>query len=137
MVVDDQTPQASARRYERPSRGAEDGPAARARRSLRPWRLAPHAPALAAYAALALVVLHGLLPHPSGREFSGVYGDEIGFEWFFTAIAHQVVHLRNPLFTPQMGAPLGVNLMGNPTLPVIAVLATPLTLALGSPAVIT
>jgi hypothetical protein len=136
MVVDDQTPQASTRRYERPSRGIADEPAARARRSLHS-RLAPHAPALAVYAALALVVLHGLLPHPSGREFSGVYGDEIGFEWFFTAIAHQVVHLRNPLFTPQMGAPLGVNLMGNPTLPVIAVLATPLTLALGGPAVIT
>jgi hypothetical protein len=135
MLVDDQSPQASARRHKRPSRDAEGETTARDWRSLH-LRLAPHAPALAVYAVLALVVMHGLLLHPSGREFSGDYGDEIGFEWFFTAIAHQVVHLHNPLFTPQMGAPLGVNLMGNPTLPVIAVLVTPLTLGLGGPVVI-
>ena len=136
MLVDDQSPQASARRHKRPSHGAGNEP-----RADRDWRtlhlrLAPHTPALAVFAVLAVVVMHGLLLHPGGREFAGDYGDEVGFEWFFTAIAHQVVHLHNPLFTPQMGAPVGVNLMANPTLPVIAVLATPLTLGLGGPVVI-
>lgn len=134
MLVDDQSPQASARRHRRSSPGAENDRAARDRRALH-LRLAPHAPALAVYAVLALVVLHGLLLHPGGREFSGNYGDEIDFEWYFTAIAHQIVHLHNPLFTPQMGAPVGVNLMANATVPLIGALATPLTLTLGAPVV--
>lgn len=130
MLVDDDASRASAPRHRRASSEPSARPRSQDRRSAF-RRLRPHLPALAVFAVLAFVLLHSMLLHPGTREFAGNFGDEIDFEWMFAAVAHQIVHLHNPLFTPMMGAPAGVNLMANPSVPLVAMLATPLTLALG------
>ncbi|HEY3870120.1 MAG TPA: hypothetical protein VGM10_17280 [Actinocrinis sp.] len=99
-------------------------------------RLARHALPLVLYAAAALYVMHGLILHPAGSAAGENTGDQITFEWMLTAVAHQVAHLHNPLFSPAGNAPYGVNLMANPSIPVYSILLTPLTLAFGAAVVL-
>lgn len=94
--------------------------------------LVPHLGPLVVYAVIAAYVTHHLLLHPYSRVITQDTSDQTTFEWMLTTLAHQVIHLHNPLFSAAMNAPHGVNLMANPSVPFYGVLLTPLTLAAGA-----
>jgi hypothetical protein len=58
--------------------------------------------------------------------------DQVQFQFFLEHAAWALTHGHNPLFTTQMGAPLGVNLMSNTAFLGVAVPLIPVTLLLGS-----
>lgn len=136
----DEPPADPADRADEPSGAAPAGGGAAGRPVLRPAalrgaadRLRPHAIPLPAYAAVAGYVMHRLLLHPYGQVIGQDTADQTTFEWMLTAVAHQLVHLHNPLFSSAMGAPQGVNLMANPSVPLYGALFAPLTLWAGAP----
>jgi hypothetical protein len=58
--------------------------------------------------------------------------DEALFEWMLGRTAQAAVHLQNPFFAPELGAPHGANLIANTSLILPGIVLTPATL-LGSP----
>lgn len=103
------------------------GPLARARR--RAWL--PDLAALAVYAGLALLVNARLWLSGGSAATADNTLDHAQFLFFFQHAAHSVVHLTNPLFTGELGAPFGVNLMANTALLGLAVPLVPVTLTAG------
>lgn len=95
-----------------------------------------HAIAVLLFAAGTVYVMHGLIFHPGSRVVGQDTSDQAIFEWMLAAVAHQVAHLHNPLFSPAGDAPYGVNLMANPSVVGYGVLFSPLTLAVGAAAVL-
>ncbi|HEY0698418.1 MAG TPA: hypothetical protein VGD43_11485, partial [Micromonospora sp.] len=59
-------------------------------------------------------------------------GDQILFEWMLARAARAVVHLENPLYSDQLNAPGGVNLMANTSVLGLGLPLTPVTLLFGS-----
>ncbi|WP_324853184.1 hypothetical protein [Actinocrinis sp.] len=95
---------------------------------------ARHGIPLLVFAGLAVYLLHGLILHPGTKIIGQDAADQTTFEWMLSAVAQQVAHFHNPLFSAAMNAPRGVNLMANPSVPLYGVLLTPLTLAAGATA---
>ncbi|RLK22794.1 4-amino-4-deoxy-L-arabinose transferase-like glycosyltransferase [Micromonospora sp. M71_S20] len=106
---------------------AEAAPARRSRRL--PVR-APDALVVAGYLALAVLLTCGQWGRP-GRLFHQA-GDQILFEWMLARAARAVTGLENPLYSAQLNAPDGVNLMANTSVLGLGVPLTPVTLLFGS-----
>ncbi|MFV2111314.1 hypothetical protein ACFHW0_03105 [Micromonospora sp. LOL_025] len=106
---------------------AEAAPARRSRRL--PVR-APDALVVAGYLALAVLLTCGQWGRP-GQLFHQA-GDQILFEWMLARAAGAVTGLENPLYSAQLNAPDGVNLMANTSVLGLGVPLTPVTLLFGS-----
>ncbi|MEV4661327.1 hypothetical protein AB0J85_05205 [Micromonospora echinofusca] len=106
---------------------AEATPARRSRRL--PVR-ASDALVVAGYLALAVLLTVGQWGRP-GRLFHQA-GDQILFEWMLARAARAVTRLENPLYSAELNAPDGVNLMANTSVLGLGVPLTPVTLLFGS-----
>jgi hypothetical protein len=95
----------------------------------RPW-LADVA-AMVVFLALAFLVTGGLWGSGGSAATADNTRDHAQFLFFFQHAAHAVTHLQNPLFTPLLGSPYGVNLMANTAFLGMAVPLIPVTLTLG------
>lgn len=106
----------------RPDRAADRGRA----------RWPGHLAVLLGYLAAAGWVTSGLWQGLSDRVVAD-YGqqDQIILEWFLTHAARSVAHLQNPLFTHQLDAPLGVNMMANAGILGLGIPLSPVTLLFG------
>ncbi len=85
------------------------------------------------YLALAVIVLGRLWHHFGQLNPAANSSDPPFFEW---ALRHSVrifTHGENPLFTPRLNAPYGVNLMANTGLLGLTVPLVPVTLLFGPP----
>jgi hypothetical protein len=80
---------------------------------------------------LAAVVLTGRLWSQRDRM---VYADndQMLFEWMLARAARAVTHLENPLYSTQLNAPGGLNLMANTSVLGLGVPLSPVTLLFGS-----
>ncbi|MER7415696.1 hypothetical protein ABT346_02725 [Micromonospora peucetia] len=103
-----------------------------ARRSRRLPVRVPDALVVAGYLALALLLTVGQWGRP-GRLFHQA-GDQILFEWMLARTARAVSGLENPLYSTDLNAPDGVNLMANTSVLGLGVPLTPVTLLFGSQA---
>ena len=97
-------------------------------------RIALLALALGAYMVLAVVAYWPVLPldasklpHPLG---AGA-GDPAQMTWFLAWAPFALGHGLNPFFTNYIDFPLGVNLASNTSVPMLGLLAAPVTFALG------
>ena len=72
-----------------------------------------------------------LLPATTGRLFGYLSPDRGLNVWFLGWEAHALVHGHNPLFSPAIFAPAGVNLLENTSAPFLGVILAPVTLLLG------
>jgi hypothetical protein len=81
------------------------------------------------YLLAAMYLYSRFLAHPN----SGVPGgpDGVIYVWYFEWERQAVLHLHNPLFSPAMNAPFGVNVMWNGSLLLLAIVCIPLTVAFG------
>ncbi|MFG2008078.1 hypothetical protein ACGFNF_03265 [Micromonospora sp. NPDC048868] len=104
--------------------------AAPARRSRRLPVRAPDALVVAGYVALAVLLTLGQWGRP-GRLFHQA-GDQVLFEWMLARAARAVTGLENPLYSGELNAPDGVNLMANTSVLGLGVPLTPVTLLFGS-----
>ncbi|MFI7408625.1 glycosyltransferase [Streptomyces sp. NPDC049627] len=80
---------------------------------------------------MSVALYSGRFFDPAHRYLPDSLRDQNQWEWFFAATAHNVAHLKNPLFTDLQGFPDGVNLMANTVMPGLSVPLTPLTLLAG------
>jgi len=105
--------------------GESDGTAQRRR----VWRSTVLA--FAGYLVLALYVTRHLLWLP-GSHILAINGpDQLTFEWVLFHAAHSLGNPSALLFTHLVNWPSGVNLMGNTSMPLVGVLASPVTLLFG------
>jgi hypothetical protein len=87
--------------------------------------------AVAFYLALAFWVTSGLWRHADALALVNGGSDVPFFEWTLVHATRIFTHGENPLFTPQMNAPNGVNLMANTGLLGLTVPLVPVTLLFG------
>lgn len=98
------------------------------RRGLR-WLRSPDTTVMAAYLGLALWLTRRLwVPTLFVRAQPD---DQLIFEWMLARTARAVVNLENPLFTTEIGAPVGINLMANTSVLGLGIPLTPITLLAG------
>jgi len=83
------------------------------------------------YLALAAWVTGGLWLSPDRRMLATNDHDQALFEWMLAHAARSLTHLENPLFSTQLGAPDGANLMANTSVVLPGYLLTPVTLLAG------
>ncbi|UWZ34115.1 hypothetical protein Drose_22985 [Dactylosporangium roseum] len=88
--------------------------------------------AVASCLVFAVVLLMHLWQDPRTRMLSDNNQDQIFFEWVLTHAAHAVSHGESPIFTDELNAPLGVNLMANTSILGLAVPLSPVTLLFGA-----
>ena len=86
---------------------------------------------MALYLALALWVTTGLWRHISALALVNGGSDVHFFEWALVHATRIFTHSENPLFTTQMNAPNGVNMMANTGLLGLTVPLVPVTLLFG------
>ncbi len=88
--------------------------------------------ALLVYVVLAFLVL-GLrvVEHPERRVVGGLYTDPQIFVWSFAWWPHAILHGLNPAYTHAIWAPGGYNLAWATSVPGLALVFAPLTLAFG------
>lgn len=58
-------------------------------------------------------------------------GDLTQMAWFLAWTPHAVLHLQNPFYTTWLNFPTGIDLLQNTEVPLLGILAAPLTLAAG------
>ncbi len=87
--------------------------------------------AVALFVALAFWVTSGLWIHVGSLALVNGGSDVTFFEWTLVHAARIFTHGENPLFTPQMNVPNGVNLMANTGLLGLTVPLVPVTLLFG------
>jgi hypothetical protein len=87
--------------------------------------------AVALYLALALWVMSGLWRHVDALALVSGASDVHFFEWTLIHATRIFTHGENPLFTSQLNAPNGVNLMANTGLLGLTVPLVPVTLLFG------
>jgi hypothetical protein len=82
------------------------------------------------YLGIAVLLTNATWDDPAAR-WPGGCCDQQQFIWMLRWIPTVLQHGGDPLFTTQMNAPEGVNLMWNSSIPAVALLMTPVTIALG------
>lgn len=85
------------------------------------------------YVIPAVAVMFRLLLDPLAQHSNVDGADEYLFEWIYTSVAQNVVHLHNPMFATTIDATSGVNLMANTGMLLVAVPFAPITLLWGAP----
>jgi hypothetical protein len=68
--------------------------------------------------------------HPGRMVYTS--NDEVVFEWMLTRAARALTHFENPLFSSQLNAPDGVNLMANTSVLGLGIPLSPITLIFGT-----
>jgi hypothetical protein len=110
--------------------GTVGEPSVPSRRAQRLATVAAFASAVLLYVGLAMLLTAGAWADPS-RSWPGGCCDQELMVWMLRWIPTVIQHGGDPLFTTQMNAPEGVNLMWNSSIPAVALLLTPVTIALG------
>lgn len=89
----------------------------------------------ASFIALAVVARIGVWIHDPARTLvpcpTGCAGDEVQSAWFLAAVPHLLLQGHNPLFTDWLDYPSGVNMVQNPSMTLLGLLAAPVTLTAG------
>jgi hypothetical protein len=101
------------------------------RSAVRPTPRWAEAAAVVLYLALALWVTSGLWYHVGALALVNGGSDVHFFEWALVHATRIFTHGENPLFTTQMNAPNGVNMMANTGLLGLTVPLVPVTLLFG------
>jgi hypothetical protein len=99
--------------------------------SRRIQRFLPDILAYGFFIALAVWTCGRLWADPYNQISGHLPTDHIWFQWLLTHGAHSVAHLENPLFSTQMNAPNGVNMMANTSVLAVSLPLAPITLWLG------
>lgn len=79
------------------------------------------------YAAIAVAAYWPLDPLSGARLLGCACSDPAQQAWLLAWQAHAIAHLQNPLFTQLLDAPHGANLMIDPSMQLLGVLAAPVT----------
>jgi hypothetical protein len=85
------------------------------------------------YALLSLGLLVRLWRNPANRVLGDNRRDQWLFEWMLTHAARVFTHGDSPFFSHQLNAPLGVNLMANTSILLLALPLAFITLTAGAP----
>ncbi|MET7399962.1 hypothetical protein ABZS66_41405 [Dactylosporangium sp. NPDC005572] len=88
--------------------------------------------AVASYVLFAVIILQHLWGNPRTRMLTDNTQDQTFFEWVLTHAARVVTHGESPIFTDELNAPLGVNLMANTSILGLALPLSPVTLLFGA-----
>ena len=86
---------------------------------------------VAVYAVLGILAYWPVLPGDPHRLYGQANGDPAQTVWFFAWTAHAVVTGHNPLFTMAVNVPSGLNLAQQAGIPLLGLLALPITLIVG------
>jgi hypothetical protein len=86
--------------------------------------------AVGTFVVMALFVTARYWRDPTGR-LAAYAPDQTLFEWMLAHAARSLTHLENPFFTDRVGAPEGINVMGNTSVLGMAIPLTPITLLWG------
>lgn len=86
---------------------------------------------LAGFVLLSLAILLPADLHPSSVFIGATTADNSQHVWFLRWLPHALASHTNPLFTSNLIAPTGVNLMWNTWIPLPALLLSPLTVLAG------
>jgi hypothetical protein len=105
----------------RPDTGIEMVTASRLR------RLGPPVVAIVLYAAVAALAFWPVEPFSRSSLSSCACSDPVQETWFLGWVAYALRHGANPFFTSLLDHPTGVNLALNTTMPLLGVLAAPIT----------
>ena len=106
---------------------ADDVPTAarpRRRRALPGWR------SLLLFVALAVLIDYQAVPDPAHRLFDP-WTDPSQSTWFFSYVAHAFFTGHNAFVTNYLQYPSGINLMWNAAMPLLGIVAAPVTFTLG------
>jgi hypothetical protein len=95
------------------------------------WR--PDLAVYAGFLVLATWLLWPLWKDPAGLGPADNGSDPQFFQWALVHASRIFTHGENPFFSPQLNAPLGVNMMANTGLLGMTVPLTPVTLIFGAP----
>jgi hypothetical protein len=87
--------------------------------------------ALGVYCAVSFLYFGLRLLIESGRQYVGPFDDPQIVIWAFGWFPHAILHGENPLVTPTLWAPVGINLTWSTTVPGLSLLVAPLTLLIG------
>jgi hypothetical protein len=88
--------------------------------------------ALGTYLALSMLFFgRGLVGHFTTRHVGKAVGDPALIAWFLQWLAHAIVHRINPFYTNLLWAPATLNMTWTTWMPLIGLLLTPITHALG------
>jgi hypothetical protein len=87
--------------------------------------------ALCVYFALACLIFWPIGPFDTSRLPNRTLGDPDEMTWFLAWAPWAVTHGHNLFFTHLLDAPHGVNLANNTSVPLLGLLAAPITFALG------
>lgn len=83
------------------------------------------------YAVLGLVAYWPSWPGDPGRVVGCPCGDASESAWFLAWTPHALLHGLDPFFTTAINHPAGINLAANATMPLLGLLALPVTLTAG------
>src|SRR5581483_2900 len=86
---------------------------------------------LAAYLGVSFVYFGVPIAAHPGRNLIGKGPDPTVLVWDFAWWPHAILHWQNPILTRAIWAPVGQNLAWAPSVPGLALLASPITLAAG------
>jgi hypothetical protein len=86
---------------------------------------------VAVYSALGLIAYWPAWPGDPARVVGCPCGDASESAWFLAWTPHAIVHGFNPFFTTAINHPVGINLAANATMPLLGLLALPVTLTAG------
>ncbi|HTW98617.1 MAG TPA: hypothetical protein VMD59_07565, partial [Acidimicrobiales bacterium] len=84
-----------------------------------------------AYVVLALLAYWPVQPFSTTKVVSCGCYDPVEQMWFLAWTPHAILHGLNPFYTHALNVPAGANLAANTTMPLLGVLASPITLTLG------
>ena len=87
--------------------------------------------ALVLYAVLAIVIFDPLSPWTGDYLSRAGIGDPAQMVWFLAYTPHALVHGLNPFWTNLVNYPTGINLADNTSVPLLGLLAWPMTATLG------
>jgi hypothetical protein len=76
---------------------------------------------------LVAVMYHQWGWHPTHTIIASASADHVQQTWFLAWYAHALGHGLNPLWSPALNAPGGINLVTNTSAPLLSVLAAPVT----------
>jgi hypothetical protein len=83
------------------------------------------------FALLALAAYWPIFPGDPSRLPGGNYGDPVQSVWFLRWVPYAISHSHNPFFTSWINVPYGANLAQNTLMPLLGLIASPITLLAG------
>jgi len=93
--------------------------------------VAPVVLSIGAYIVLAVVAYWPVMPLDASKLPVGGVGDPQQMSWFLAWTPFAILHGHSPFFTNFIDYPSGANLAANTSVPLLGILASPVTLSLG------